>query len=134
MKAVYDQQGRLLGIIDPDDVQPVITTLPAAGEAIAKARARARRTPVAKAVPAGRVAVYDKDGRLAGYARPEDIADPASAQARNRGPVNAGGTTGLGGPRQTGPAASLPADGPQQARPGDMAGRQVIKTAGSRIR
>jgi hypothetical protein len=138
MKAVYDQQGHLLGIIDPESVTPVITTLPAATEAVAKARprlaARAQRTPVAKAVPAGHVAVYDQHGQFAGYVRPEDIDDRASAQARNRGPVNAGGTRGLGQPRQTGPAEALPADGPQQARPGDAPGRQVIKAGRRPVR
>jgi hypothetical protein len=50
-------------------------------------------------------------------------------QARNTGPVNAGGTTGMGEPRVTGPDAALPADGPQQSLPGDVPGRQVIKAA-----
>lgn len=48
-------------------------------------------------------------------------------QARDTGPVQAGGTTGMGQPRATGPAEALPADGPQAALPGDMAGRTVIK-------
>jgi hypothetical protein len=48
-------------------------------------------------------------------------------QARSRGPVRAGGTTGMGLPRATGPAASLPGDGPQQGRPGDLPDRQVVK-------
>ena len=113
MKAVFDQQGRLLGIIDPDDVTPVTTTLPGATEAVARLMEvcrRAQRTPVAKAVPAGHVAVYDQQGRFAGYVRPGDLTDPASEQARNRGPVNAGGTTGLGRPRQAGPSAGEAAD------------------------
>ena len=132
MKAVYNQQGRLMGLVDPAVVQEVLITLPGAaevGDAIAKARARMPRIPVAKDVPAGHIAIYDSAGQLKGYVRPGDIADPASAQARNRGPVNAGGTTGLGQPRVTGPAAASPADGPQQARRGDPAGRQVVKAA-----
>ena len=54
---------------------------------------------VAKAVPAGHVAVRDEHGQAHGYVRPEDLTDPATAQARNRGPVKAGGTTGMGQPR-----------------------------------
>jgi hypothetical protein len=50
-------------------------------------------------------------------------------QARDTGPVNAGGTTGMGQPRTTGPDAALPGDGPQEARPGDAPGRAVIKAA-----
>jgi YD repeat-containing protein len=118
MKAVYDQQGRLIGLVDPDAVDAVLTSLPAATEAIAKAHARMR--PVAKSAVGGRVAVYDQHGQLTGYARPEDIADPASAQAQNTGPVNAGGTTGLGQPRN---------GGPQGALPGDLPGRQVVKAS-----
>jgi hypothetical protein len=51
------------------------------------------------------------------------------AQAADTGPVSAGGTTGLGEPRETGPAAALPGDGPQAALPGDMPGRTVVKGA-----
>src|SRR5208282_3707707 len=45
---------------------------------------------------------------------------PASpeAQAKNTDPVNAGGTTGMGQPRVTGPDAALPGDGPQATLPG----------------
>jgi hypothetical protein len=53
----------------------------------------------------------------------------AEDQARDAGPVNAGGTTGLGEPRATGTDASLPGDGPQQSLPGDVPGRQVVKAA-----
>lgn len=38
------------------------------------------------------------------------------------------GTTGLGEPRETGPAAALPADGPQEPEPGDT-GRTVVKSS-----
>ncbi len=133
-RAVFDQQQRLIGMIDPELVTEVINDLPGAKEAIGKAYARAvargRSARVTKTATAGRVAVYDERGRPMGYARPEDIADP-DAQARNRGPVNAGGTTGMGQPRGTGPAASLPFDGPQSMLPGDAQtpGRQVIKAA-----
>ncbi len=62
------------------------------------------------------VAPVAKDGRT-----PDE-------QARDTGPVNAGGTTGMGQPRATGPAAALPGDGPQAALPGDAQtpGRQVV--------
>lgn len=53
----------------------------------------------------------------------------ADDQARDAGPVNAGGTTGLGQPRATGPDGALPADGPQASLPGDVPGRTVIKAA-----
>jgi hypothetical protein len=122
-------------MIDPDKVTPVVTSVPGAKEAIGKAYARAtagaRRAAVAKTVPAGHVAVYDQHGRFAGYVQPGDLTDPAAEQARDRGPVSAGGTTGMGRPRRTGPASALPADGPQAALPGDaqVPGRQVIKAA-----
>jgi hypothetical protein len=63
-------------------------------------------------------------------ARPGPVAKAMSAedQARDVGPVNAGGTTGMGQPRTTGPDAALPGDGPQQDRPGDAPGRQVVKS------
>jgi len=54
---------------------------------------------------------------------------PPEDQARNTGPVNAGGTTGMGQPRTTGPDSALPGDGPQEARPGDAPGRAVVKGA-----
>ena len=59
---------------------------------------------------------------------------PASpeVQAKNTDPVNAGGTTGMGQPRVTGPDAALPGDGPQATLPGDAQtpGRQVVKADG----
>jgi hypothetical protein len=120
-RAIFDQQQRLIGMIDPELVTPVITDVPGAKEAIGKARARvvarAQGARVAKTAPAGHVAAYDEHGRLMGYARPEDLADPA-AQARNRGPVSAGGTNGLGAPR-----------GEAKPLPGDMPGRTVVKAA-----
>ena len=54
MKAVFDQQARLIGIIDPDDVTPVITTLPGAADAVAKARARSIARTQRRSSPAGR--------------------------------------------------------------------------------
>jgi len=130
MRAIFDQQHRLIGMIDPDRVTMVVTSLPGAKEAIGKAYARAvAKARVTKTVPAGHVAAYGQDGRFIGYVRPGDVADSATMQARNRGPVQAGGTTGMGQPRVTGNAAALPFDGPQSALPGDTQtpGRQVIK-------
>ena len=66
--------------------------------------------------------VGDDTGYGTGAASAED-------QAR-RGTVRAGGTTGMGRPRTTGPSQSLPGDGPQQALSGDMADRQVVKALG----
>lgn len=50
-------------------------------------------------------------------------------QARDTGPVRAGGTTGMGQPRLTGTDASLPGDGPQGKLPGDIPGRSVVKSS-----
>jgi hypothetical protein len=77
------------------------------------------RTTVRKA-PGGMMTVTGPDGR--GYqVRPEAL------QAAETGPVKAGGATGLGKPRQTGPAASSPGNGPHRALPGDVADRKVVK-------
>ena len=57
---------------------------------------------------------------------------PASPemQAKNSGPINAGGVSGMGQPRVTGPDSALPGDGPQATLPGDAQtpGRKVIKS------
>jgi hypothetical protein len=88
----------------------------------------------------GKADVLDATGRLIGtispqggfvqqgYAGEQQILNPA-AQARNTGPVRAGGTTGMGQPRTTGPAAALPADGPQAGLRGDVPGRTVVKAS-----
>jgi hypothetical protein len=79
--------------------------------------------PVAKQEGAAAMADTDTEDT------PADVAKDATPdqQARNTGPVHAGGTTGLGLPRDTGPDGALPADGPQAPQPGDVPGRQVIK-------
>ena len=147
---VFDADGNLVGICDAADVTPVAgkQATPAAPAAMAgdpvtkgqrlsiwdgtgqryvTTRARIRKTD------RPRPGVYD-DGPLERLLGGHDtgygtgVASPEE-QARNRGPVSVGGTTGMGRPRQTGPAASLPADGPQQARPGDVPGRQVVKAS-----
>ena len=139
MVATHDPAtGKPTGFVDPEAITPVTTGTagkprktgkPAAPDALPPAGAAEER--VAKAAPAGHVAVRDERGRLM-YVRPEDLTDPATAQARNMAPVRAGGTTGMGQPRTTGPAASLPFDGPQAILPGDAQtpGRKVIKAAG----
>jgi hypothetical protein len=115
-----DEAGAVIGVCLQSALTPVL--LPSE---IAKATtpahmtARAGTSRNAKAPPPGHLETYDKDGKFTGYVKPGDIADPATAQARNTGPVNAGGTTGLG----------LPRNAPQTALPGDATGRQVVKAA-----
>jgi hypothetical protein len=96
-------------------LQKVLTSLP---------QAPAADDPVIKeeAAMAGTETTTGQDAPVAKTASPDE-------QARDTGPVSAGGTTGLGAPRDAGPDAALPGDGPQQARPGDAAGRQVVKAA-----
>jgi hypothetical protein len=89
---------------------------------------RAIHGNVRKASDDGLVTVTGPDGRS--YRVSPEVLRSAEARARNTGPVKAGGTTGLGKPRQTGPAAASPADGPQRAMPGDLADRAVIKSLG----
>jgi hypothetical protein len=148
---VFDADGNLVGICDAADITPVAgqKATPAAPAAMAgdpvtkgqrlsvwdgfgqryvTTRARIRKTD------RPRRGVYD-DGPLERLLGGHDTGYGTGGvapevQARNRGPVGAGGTTGLGMPRRTGPAASLPADGPQAALPGDVAERAVIKALG----
>jgi hypothetical protein len=101
-----DENGTVVGVCQQSALTPVL--LPSQ---ISKARA----------APAGYAALYDKDAKFLGYAKPEDIDDPATAQAKNTGPVNLGGTTGMG--RTTGRGESRP------PLPGDVPGRQVVKAA-----
>jgi hypothetical protein len=147
---VFDAAGNLVGICDAADITPV-----AGKQATPSAPAAVEGEPVAKNA---RLSVWDGAGRRyvttrsrirkTGQPRPgvydagplyrvgDDTgygtgAGSPEVQARNRGPVSAGGTTGLGQPRRTGPAGSLPVDGPQRALPGDPADRQVVKALGS---
>ena len=114
----YDGDGILVGVCQQSALTPILSP----GD-IAKARAAAPakrpRNTVAKAAPPGHVEAYDENGKFVGYVKPGDIDDPATAQARSTGPANAGGTRGLG----------LPRNAPQQARPGDPPGREVVKAA-----
>lgn len=93
----------------------------AASESLQKVLASLPEAPVAK----------QKEAAMAKTEPAADVAKTASPeeQARDKGPVNAGGTTGMGQPRQTGPEGSLPGDGPQAALPGDVPGRTVVKSS-----
>ncbi len=150
---VFDADGNLIGVCEVGDIMPVAgkqptaqapaATAPAAdGQPVAKGRQvsvwdqRGQRYVTApgnvrvglrKAAAEDFVTVYDSAGRP--YKVPRAALRTPEEQARDTGPVNVGGTTGLGQPRKTGPAAALPADGPQQALPGAVPGRQVIKAA-----
>lgn len=152
---LFDADGRVLGLCDPEDILPVdgatgtgeMTPQPPAdagipAQDVAKSgrmivydqngrrfATRGIRTKIKKAADDGLVTVTGPDGRS--YKVSAEVLRSAEAQARNTGPVTAGGTTGLGQPRKTGPAASSPADGPQRALPGDMADRQVVKSLGA---
>jgi hypothetical protein len=88
----------------------VLSSLPQAPDGVAKSK----EAPVPE--------VKDQAAEVAKEATPE-------AQAADAGPVSAGGTTGMGDVRETGPAAALPADGPQAPLPGDVADRAVVKSA-----
>lgn len=149
MVPVFDQNGQLIGIADPGDITPVrgSKTNPTPEE---NAQDEQTAENVAKAT--GMVAVYDAAGRPyltyqrqirkaaaqsgelvtvtdssgRSYRVPRSFLQSPEVQARNTGPVSAGGTTGLGQPRATGPAAALPGDGPQAKLPGDL-DRTVIK-------
>ena len=147
MIPVFDQSGQLIGIADPGDITPVRGKPNPTPEENAQDGPGAEN--VAKAT--GMIAVYDSGGRpyltyqrhirksagdlvtlydSAGrpYQVPSSVLQSPEVQARNTGPVRAGGTTGLGQPRKTGPAASRPADGPQRPLPGDVPDRTVIKS------
>jgi hypothetical protein len=63
---------------------------------------------VRKALDDDSVTLYDVGGRAYRVSR-SAIQSPAQ-QARDTGPVNAGGTTGMGQTRKTGPAGALPGD------------------------
>ena len=92
-----------------------------ATESLQKVLASLPEAPVAK----------EKEGADVPDIKAAEVAKERSAeeQARDAGPVNAGGTTGMGQPRATGPEAAQPFDGPQAALPGDAPGRTVVKSA-----
>lgn len=102
-----------------DSLQKVLTSLPQAPVADEVSKEAPMAAGKAVTDPAEDTAQVAKEG-----AAPE-------AQAADTGPVNAGGTSGLGEPRTTGPDGALPADGPQASLPGDaqVPGRQVVKGA-----
>jgi hypothetical protein len=89
--------------------------------------------PQAPTADDGQPVAKEKETTVAETETSQDAApvakDGAEEQARSSDPVDAGGTTGMGQPRATGTGAALPDDGPQAALPGDMPGRQVVKSA-----
>lgn len=88
----------------------------AAAESLQKVLASLPEAPIAKEKGAAMPAT-------AAAKAPAPVAKETAtpeAQAADTGPVDAGGTTGLGEPRKTGPADALP---------GDVPGRTVIKAA-----
>jgi hypothetical protein len=112
--ALYDCDGTLFGVASEDDITEALDP-----------------GVVAKAASVGMVATHHpKTGRVTGFVHPDRVTpvipEPA-AQAKDTGPVKAGGETGMGEPRRTGPPAALPDDGPQAVLPGDLPDRQVIK-------
>jgi hypothetical protein len=142
--AEVDAIGKALAGFDPAplDVIEGLTAIRKAGRVLSSANEAAIRGAVEQlqkvlaSLPEAPVITKSKEGAMpgtqtAGAAPATAVAKegtPATPeeQARNAGPVSTGGTTGLGQPRQTGPAAALPDDGPQKALPGDT-GRTVIK-------
>ena len=102
---VYDCNGKITGVVDEAEIIPVTDP-----------------EVVAKAASVGMAAVYDDRGKPTGFVHP-DAVSPAEI-GTVRGPVNLGGTTGLGMPRNS----------PQQRLPGDGPGRTVIKAAGRAAR
>jgi hypothetical protein len=100
-------------------LQNVLASLPEAPVAKQAAKPKEETVPGTQTAGDAPAAAVAKEGAPA----------PPEAQAKDSGPVNAGGTTGMGEPRETGPAAALPGDGPQKAMPGDVPGRTVVKSA-----
>jgi hypothetical protein len=100
-----------------DSLQKVLASLPEAPVAKSETK-EAAPMPATQTADQGAAAPVAKEGTAP--ATPEE-------QAVNSGPVNAGGTTGMGQPRATGPDSALPGDGPQASRPGDVPGRTVVK-------
>ena len=93
--------------------------------------------PQAPTADDGQPVAKEKETTMAEETQDAEVAKdgmPASPemQAKDTGPVNAGGTTGMGQPRVTGPDAALPGDGPQATLPGDAQtpGRMVVKADG----
>jgi hypothetical protein len=128
---------------DPASVTAAVVAIAKAGRVLSSANESKIRTAaqslndVLASLPqapteGGPAAVTKEEGAMPGTTAADvakDAAPSAEQQAAGTGPVNAGGTTGLGEPRTTGPADALPADGPQDALPGDVPGRTVVKSA-----
>lgn len=119
--------GRVLSAANESEIrsaaaslQKVLTSLPAAPQADDGGQ------PVAKQQKETAMAdTTAGTGTPAAAAVAKETATPDPAPAS---PADTGGTTGLGEPRDTEPAAALPGDGPQATLPGDVPGRQVVKS------
>jgi|SRR5579863_10215126 len=104
--ALYDCQGQLYGVCEGSEIVPALDP-----------------DVTTKASSAGMIATHDP-----ATGKPTGFVDPAAVT-----PVT-GGTAGPGKRRKTGPAAAPAAEAsPQEALPGDVPGRQVVKTAGQMI-
>lgn len=121
---IYDANGTLLGGVDPSLITPVIVKASEIRKAVRKARKAAKKARKSSAAvraayerkAAGKALPGDRDGDDHGWGT--NSASPA-VQARNRGPVDDGGTTGFGLPRR---------GGGQWHLPGDAAGRAIVKS------
>lgn len=100
----------------------------AAADSLQKVLASLPEAPVAKQAKQKGAAMPATAAAKAPAPVAKETATP-EAQAADTGPVDVGGTTGMGEPRVTGPGAALPGDGPQRDRPGDHPGRTVVKSA-----
>lgn len=106
-----------------ESLQKVLASLPEAPVA-KSAKSKEGTVPGTQTAGSAPAAAVAKEGTPA----------PPEAQAKDTGPVNAGGTTGLGELRATGPDAALPGDGPQKQLPGDVPGRTVVKALASALK
>ena len=133
--AVIAKSGRVLSSVNEAHIREAAGRLNTVLSSLPQAPAIDDGQPVAKSNEETTVAeTQTEDAAVAKDGMP---ASP-EMQAKSTGPVNAGGTTGMGEPRATGPDGALPFDGPQSALPGDaqVPGRKVIKSRvrGRRVR
>jgi len=112
MKSVYDQQGRLIGLVDPDVFEAVLTTMPGATQGSAQAPAQgAAPPPAAGPAPAAAVeaavqkAVAQAEWQLTRASRPHvyarDVASRTAAcvcRSAMRAPIHAELAPGMPNP------------------------------------